>query len=188
MAQYAYACRPPGPSDEVWYVDRETIDGLPGNVTIVRVQVGDDWRCATVDRVKPLTVDRQLLRSVVPSDAQDCPSCAAPATIEFAEMSGPAPTAEPASHGTHGTQIQAAGISIQGEKLLVVAVGVELVRNPAEADMVIDSLSTRLGGLPVVLMGLREDGSPAYYGDSRLVDLVAPLPVQKMPWKAYSVT
>lgn len=188
MAQYAYPCRPPGSTDELWYVDREAVDGYGAEVTIVRVKVGDDWRCATVDRSRPLAVDRMLIRSVVASDAEDCPACvvreSSGPTIEFQEMGSP-PT-EPTSTNTD-LQVQAAAISIHGERLIVVAVGIDLVRNPAEADMVIETLSARLGRVPLVLMALNDNGAPAYYGDSRLVDLVAPLPVAKMPWKAYSI-
>ncbi|HND56518.1 MAG TPA: hypothetical protein PLV92_29070, partial [Pirellulaceae bacterium] len=69
---------------------------------------------------------------------------------------------------------------------VVVLAKMDLVRSSAEADMAIERLSPAFGGVPVVLMGQRdEDGAPAYYGDSDLVDLVQNVPVDKLPWRTY---
>ena len=60
-----------------------------------------------------------------------------------------------------------------------------LVISPGEADMAIDDLQPYFGGVAVVLMAQKDDGSSSYYGDSQLVELLADIPIEKMPWKEY---
>jgi hypothetical protein len=84
-------------------------------------------------------------------------------------------------------KIQGAAISMQGVNFGVVLVGMDLVKNPGEADMAIETLRPAFGGVPVVLMAQKEDGSPTYYGDDDLVRSLAGVPIDKMPWTEYSV-
>ena len=84
-------------------------------------------------------------------------------------------------------KVQAAAISVKGVNFAVALVAMDLVNNPGEADMAIQSLQPTFGGVPVVLMAQREDGSPVYYGDEDLVRSLAFVPVERMPWKEYSV-
>ncbi len=77
MAVWAYECRPCGDGGGTWWVARVLVDALPTEVSVLRVKVGADWRCATVDRSRPTAVEAQLLRQAVTSDLQDCPECAA---------------------------------------------------------------------------------------------------------------
>lgn len=85
-------------------------------------------------------------------------------------------------------EVQAAAISLAGNNLVVVLVGIDLVEAHGEADMMIDSLSNSFSGATVVLMAQREDGSPVYYGDNEFVPLLRDVPVEKMPWKEYPVS
>jgi hypothetical protein len=62
-----------------------------------------------------------------------------------------------------------------------------LVTSPGETNMAIEDLQPYFGGVPVVLMAQKDDGSPSYYGDSQLVELLAHIPIDKMPWKEYPV-
>jgi hypothetical protein len=82
-------------------------------------------------------------------------------------------------------KVQAAAISLQGQNFAVALAQMELIRNPGEADLAIDTLQPKFGGVPVVLMAQKEDGTPVYYGDQDLVELLEDLPVDKMPWKEY---
>jgi hypothetical protein len=82
-------------------------------------------------------------------------------------------------------KIQAAAISLQGHSFVVALAQLELIQNPGEADMAIDTLQPKFGGVPVVLMAQRDDGSPVYYGEQDLVKSLEDLPVDKMPWKEY---
>lgn len=84
-------------------------------------------------------------------------------------------------------KVQGAAITIEGVNLAVALVGIELVNNPGEADMAIESMQPSFGGVPVVLMAQKEDGTPVYYGDEELVRSLAFIPVDKMPWKEYSI-
>ena len=83
--------------------------------------------------------------------------------------------------------VQAAAISLQGVNFVVVLVKMDLVTNSGEGDMAIDTMQGNFGNTPVVLMSQREDGSPVYYGDQGLVKSLSDLPVEKMPWKEYSI-
>lgn len=83
-------------------------------------------------------------------------------------------------------QIQAAAISIQGNHFAVVVAGQDLLNNQGEADMTIEQLGPTFGGVPVILMAQNDAGSPTYYGDPELVELLRGVPVDEMPWKEYS--
>lgn len=85
-------------------------------------------------------------------------------------------------------KIQGAAISLGGVNFVIVIVDMDLVNSHGEADMSIDRLSGDFGGIPIILMAQREDGSPVYYGEGDLVRLLQDVPVDKMPWKEYSVS
>lgn len=82
-------------------------------------------------------------------------------------------------------KVQAAAISLLGRKFAVVLAQLDLIHNSGEADMAIDTLQPKFGGVPVVLMAQKEDGTPVYYGDQDLVRSLEDLPIDKMPWKEY---
>jgi len=84
-------------------------------------------------------------------------------------------------------EVQAAAISLQGRNFVIVLVGMDMVTNPGEADMAIDSLEPKFGNATVILMAQREDTSPVYYGDQELVSALGDIPVDKMPWKTFSI-
>jgi hypothetical protein len=84
-------------------------------------------------------------------------------------------------------EVQAAAISLQGRNLVIVLVGMDMVTNSGEADMAIDTLEPKFGNATVILMAQREDTSPVYYGDQDLVATLGDIPVDKMPWKNYSL-
>ena len=81
--------------------------------------------------------------------------------------------------------VQAAAISLQGRNFAVVLAQLDLIHNSGEADLAIDTLQPKFGGVPVVLMAQKEDGTPVYYGDQDLVRSLEDLPVDNMPWKEY---
>ncbi len=84
-------------------------------------------------------------------------------------------------------KIQGAAISLGGVNFVIALVDMTLVTTHGEADMSIESLSAGFGGIPIILMAQKEDGTPVYYGDGDLVRLLEDVPVEKMPWKEYSV-
>jgi signal recognition particle receptor subunit beta len=82
--------------------------------------------------------------------------------------------------------VQAAAISLQGVNFAVVMVDIDFIKTSGEPDMAIESLSPTFGGVPVVLMAQNQQGSPTYYGDQQIVQLLRDVEVDKMPWKEYS--
>ena len=84
-------------------------------------------------------------------------------------------------------KVNAAAISLQGVNFAIVVVSEDLVNSPGEADMAIERFQPVFGGVPVLLMAQNEQGSPIYYGDQDLVRSMADIPIERMPWKEYSV-
>lgn len=180
MSTWAYPCRACS-GDGEWLVSTAQVAELPPEVNILRVKVGGDWVCATVDRTRPLAVvEASVLREAVASDAHDCPACAR------AEVTPPAPAvADEAPRQDASAQVQAAAISLQGRRFVVVLVPLDLVRSGGEADMLAADLRPRFGGADLVLMGQTDDGTPEYHGAAELCALLADVPVDRMPWKTY---
>mgnify|MGYP001145683595 CR=1 FL=1 len=206
MSAWAYRCHSPEEGEVDWFVSRLDVEELGPDVQIVRVKVGADWKCALLDRTQTVAVEDQLLHDVIVSSEEDCPQCAemlaARTSTVPADTSEPSPTAGEGSaanslapidasqdtgSGSGRVKVQAAAISLRGHQFVVVVVPMTLVTSPGEADMAIDDLQPCFEGVPVVLMGQKEDGSPCYYGDSQLVDMLAGIPIEKMPWKEYPV-
>lgn len=184
MASWAYECRPCSGAKELWLVSRERVDALAPGVSILRVKTGSGWACAVADRSHAVPAEAMLLREAVESDADDCPECAA-ARAAHAVPTTTEPT--PPAHGPATSALQAAAISLQGQPMLVVLVGLKVVQSPGEADMLSSDLQARFGGVSVVLMGQHEDGTPQFHGDAALVQLLAGVPVDRMPWKTYPI-
>lgn len=183
MAAWAYECRPAGDTKERWYVACLAVDAMPAQTHIVRVRVEADWLCATVDRRERHAIDAMHLRDVVASDEADCPGCAEARQARPA----PAPAEEPEVPAGPRREVDAAAVSLQGHRFMVVLVALDLVGRTGEADMAIADLRPRFGGVDVVLMGQEEDGTPVYAGDPVLVGLLAHVPVDRMPWKKYPI-
>jgi hypothetical protein len=178
MAVWAYECRS-CPAGSVWWVARTRIDELQLESNMLRVKVGKDWRCAVVYRVRAVEVEAQLLREAVASNLEDCPDCAPQPDV--------ASDAEPAPQGSAASSLQAAAISLAGRRMMVVLAHLDLVQSPGEAEMLIADLRPRFGGIDIVLMGQDEEGTPHYHGNADLLLLLAGVPVDRMPWKTYTL-
>jgi hypothetical protein len=205
MSAWAYRCHPCVEGEADWFVSQLDVERLAPDVRIVRVRVGQEWKCALLDRTQTVVVESQLLRDVIASDEADCPQCAemlaAANPALCIDAREPSPTAggcpsgnslapeasSPRQNRKHGVTVQAAAISLQGHQFVVVVVPLSLVTSPGEADMAIEDLQPYFGDVPVVLMAQKDDGSPSYHGDSQLVDLLADIPIEEMPWKEYPV-
>ena len=176
MAVWAYECRscPPG---STWWVDRTRTNEVAPTTNVLRVKVGKEWRCAVVDRRQSVEIEEQLLREAIPSDPVDCPECAA--------QPAAAPVREAAPPARATGSLQAAAISIADHRMMVVLVPLDVVQSPGEAEMLVADLGPRFGGVDIVLLGQDDNGTPHYHGDADLVSLLAEVPVDRMPWKAY---
>lgn len=197
MAVWAYGCHPCGETAAAtWYVAATAVDQMPAGTAILRVRVDSEWRCALLDRRQRVSVEQLLLREAIPSDPADCPGCAERAQGDEggpdemvrrppeAPRSEPARSRSPSASVSSGT-VQAAAISMQGLRWVVVLVSKELLLSQGEADLAIQTLAPRFGGVPIVLMAQQEDGSPRYYGDATLLELLRDVPLERMPWKDY---
>lgn len=188
MSVWAHPCRLCGDEAPTQFVAVTTFEAMPAGTQVVRVRIGDQWRCARVDRSRREQVEGLLVRDAIASDDADCPSCAEDdAEIEaLARRTAPQPAAGAAAPARGpGVEVQAAAISLRGQHLVVVLAGMGLVTSPGEAHMAIEDLRPRFGGVPVVLMAQDEDGAPVYAGDPLLVQMLEGIPIEKMPWKAY---
>ncbi len=186
MSSWAYPCRPvaedvPGPL----FVACVAIDPMPAGNSIVRIKVGPEWHCALVDRSQRVAVEGMLLHDVIASDEADCPECSDPVGAE--SKASTAEASPDQADKPSGRQVQAAAMAMQGRRLVVVLVSLDLIKRPGEADMAIADLRPRFGGADVVLMGQQEDGTPNYHGEAALLELLSAVPLDQMPWKEYPI-
>ncbi|MBI5719629.1 MAG: hypothetical protein HZC37_18320 [Burkholderiales bacterium] len=161
------------------YAALSRVEDWPPDTRIVRLRFGSDWRCALLDRSRVVEVEGLLLRDAVASDERDCPECAAQPAA-FGAEAAPAPQAR-----AHSPEVEAAAISLRGVPMAVVLVKRELIDSPGEASMMQAALQPRFGDAAVVLMGQDDDGTPHFFGDPALVDLLDGVPIEGMPWKRY---
>lgn len=155
-------------------------------------------RCRDVRTEQATAAIRQVMTTA------DCPECAEMlATAMSSRSTGATESVSPGDSTSdsldahrsspdfasrpHAGRVQAAAISLQEHRFVVVLSQMTLVANPGEADMAIEDLQPYFGSVPVALMAQKDDGSPRYHGDSQLVSLRAGIPIDKMPWKQHAV-
>lgn len=195
MSAWAYECR--ARDDSRWFVSRTAVDELPAGTRGVLVRVGDDWLPAVVDRSRAVAVEAMLLKDVIADEeiagiGADVSSESESGTGADVDPGTPGsvdrPDAQPggSSRPAGGQQVTAAAISMAGTQFVVVLVGLATASGPGEADLVIADMQRRFG-VPVVLMGQDEVGTPTYYGTEDLKTLLAAVPVDRMPWKDYTL-
>lgn len=178
MSVRAYACHAPGSDQVLGYVAAGRVAEWPAETRIVQLRFGTEWKCALLDRTRLVEVEGLLVRDGVPADELECPECAPPPT--------PARDAAPEPPGRSApAPVQAAAVALQGRRMVVVLVRRDVIDNPGEAALLQGAMQTRFGGVPVVLMGQDDDGTPRYAGDAGLLALLDGVPIEKMPWRTY---
>jgi hypothetical protein len=85
-------------------------------------------------------------------------------------------------------KFQGAVIKQQGVTFAVVIVKQQVLDNPADAQRAIASFTPVFPGVPVVLMAQDMRGTPTYYGNSNIVNFLASVPLQAIPWKEYTLS
>ena len=200
VSAWAYECRARDDSAARWFVSRTAINELPPGTSGVLVRVGGDWLPAVVDRSRQVAVEAMLLHDVIADEefpgiggsvSAESEPRTAPASLEpKTPVSGRVdPTdAPPGGPGRSAASplVTAAAISMAGTKFMIVLVGLTTASGPGEVDLVIADMQRRFG-VPIVLMGQQDDGTPIYYGDEDLKDRLAAVPVDRMPWKEYTL-
>lgn len=84
-------------------------------------------------------------------------------------------------------RVQGAVIREQGQTFAVVVVKPHVIQNGATAADAIESFSPVFGGLPVVLMAQDGRGRPTYYGRKDIARFLAGVPLNRIPWREYSI-
>jgi hypothetical protein len=144
--------------------------------------VGDDWLPAVVDRSHEVAVEAMLLHDVIADEESGGIGPEPPTPV-----SGRVDRPDDQPDGSGASQpVTAAAISMGEVKFIVVLVGLTTASGPGESDLVIADMQRRFG-VPVVLMGQEDDGTPTYYGNEDLKSHLGAVPVDRMPWKQYTL-
>jgi hypothetical protein len=84
-------------------------------------------------------------------------------------------------------QFEGALISEQGVTFGIVVVKEHILNNQWEANRVAASFQPVFAGAPIVLMAQNSRGVPTYFGRRDLVNRLAQVPMQAIPWKRYTL-
>lgn len=73
-----------------------------------------------------------------------------------------------------------------------VTFGIAVVRSAAlndsmDRDQAVAEFSMAFGGIPTVLMAQDARGIPTYYGRPDIVDFLASIPMDAIPWRQYTL-
>lgn len=86
------------------------------------------------------------------------------------------------------SSIDGAVIEEGGVKFAVVVVRPSLLNQPSARDQATIDFAGLFGGLPTVLMAQNSQGVPTYYGRPDLVDFLASVPMEAIPWQRYTIS
>ncbi len=78
-------------------------------------------------------------------------------------------------------------INEQGVTFGIAVVRSSVLNNPQARDQAILEFSEIFGGIPTVLMVQDGRGVPTYYGRPDIVDFLASVPMEVIPWQQYTL-
>lgn len=84
-------------------------------------------------------------------------------------------------------RFQGAVIREQGVTFAIVIVKKYVVDSRSEAGVAISTFRPVFPGMPIVLMAQDHRGVPTYFGRRDIVDFMARIPLNAVPWKEYSL-
>ncbi len=84
-------------------------------------------------------------------------------------------------------KIHGALIKEQGLTFAIVVVKKSVVDNQFQAKKAIQSYQPVFPGIPVNLMAQDSSGRPKYYGRKDIVNFLANIPMESIPWKEYTL-
>lgn len=84
-------------------------------------------------------------------------------------------------------RFEGAVIKEQGVTFGILVVKRHVLNSPAERDSVQAQASRLFGGIPTVLMAQDLQGVPEYYGRRDIVNFMANVPLEAVPWKEYTI-
>jgi len=79
-------------------------------------------------------------------------------------------------------------ITEQGVTFAVAIVRSSVLNHPGQRDEAVGVFSAAFDGLPTILMAQDSRGVPTYYGRRDLVDFMADVPPEAVPWSTYQVS
>jgi len=79
-------------------------------------------------------------------------------------------------------------VNEQGVTFGIAVVRSSILSNPQARDQAILEFSAVFGGIPTVLMVQGSRGVPTYYGRQDIVDFLASVPMEAIPWQQYTVS
>lgn len=78
-------------------------------------------------------------------------------------------------------------IKEQGLTFGIAVVRRSLLTNPAARDQAIVEFSEVFGSIPTVLMAQDGAGTPTYFGRDDIVEFLASVPMEAIPWQRYTL-
>ena len=85
-------------------------------------------------------------------------------------------------------ELTGAVIVEQNVTFAVVIVKRSFLNDKNAADSFMEELKAPFGGIPVVLMSQDDKGTPSYYGRPDIVQFMAGVPLENIPWKKYALS
>lgn len=82
---------------------------------------------------------------------------------------------------------QGALVTEQGVTFAIVVVKQHVIQNSVTAQRTQAAFTPRFPGVPIILMAQNYLGEPTYYGRRDLVDFLAHVPMECIPWREYQV-
>ena len=78
-------------------------------------------------------------------------------------------------------------VNEQGVTFGIAVVRRAILDNPTARDQAIAEFSEVFGGIPTVLMAQDGQGTPTYFGRPDIVDFLASIHMEQIPWQRYSM-
>jgi hypothetical protein len=78
-------------------------------------------------------------------------------------------------------------VNEQGVTFGIAVVRSSLLNRPGTRDEAVLEFSQAFGGIPTVLMAQDGQGIPTYYGRKDIVDFLASIPMEAIPWGRYTL-
>jgi len=78
-------------------------------------------------------------------------------------------------------------VNEQGVEFAIAIVRKSVFDTPGARDQAIVEFSAAFGNLPTVLMAQDAHGIPTYYGRPDIVDFLASVPMEAIPWRQYTL-
>jgi hypothetical protein len=83
--------------------------------------------------------------------------------------------------------IEGAIVEEQGVTFAVAIVRAAVLSSPSQRDEAVVEFSAVFDGLPTILMAQDGQGRRTYYGRNDLVDFMASVPLEAVPWSRFDV-